>query len=169
MMFAIYGLIFAIALWAAYSIYYRREWSCISLADIPGPNPESYLLGILFNVSFCSLLLYFAGNTPDLYSSECGVIEAKWLDAFGALFLVKGSFGVHILSIIIRVSSTLTFYLIKEDRLYIADPAALQHLLQKGGYNYTKIPGDNATKALSGGRGLFWAESMSFLDFCLKP
>lgn len=48
----------------------------------------------------------------------------------------------------------------QEDRLYIADPKVLQHILQKSGYNYKNLSGDNGAKVLRAGRGLFWAEGI---------
>lgn len=48
--------------------------------------------------------------------------------------------------------------------MYVADPRALQHILQKGGYTYKKPTGDGAANALLGGRGLSWAEGEFFFS-----
>jgi len=81
---------------------------------------------------------FVLGHYDELSLPECNVTESKWQAKFGPLFRFKGAFG--------------------EDRLYVADPKALHHILQRGGYHYIKVPGDNAVKVLSAGHGLFWAE-----------
>ena len=46
----------------------------------------------------------------------------------------------------------------QEDRLWVADPAALNHILQKSGYLYAK-PGDvREWSELLTDQGLVWAE-----------
>jgi len=47
---------------------------------------------------------------------------------------------------------------VQEDRLWIADPAALNHVLQKTGRLYGGSRGAQERAALVAGRGIFWAQ-----------
>ncbi|KAJ6571321.1 cytochrome P450 [Mycena capillaripes] len=60
-----------------YSIY--RRWTRISISDIPGPEPESFLLG----------------NLPEFFQSQAGEAEFKWQARFGHVFRLKGIFGTE--------------------------------------------------------------------------
>jgi len=63
---------------------------------------------------------------------------------------------------------------VQEDRLWIADPKAINHILQKSGYLYAK-PGEVQERlALAVGHGIIWAQGESlimmstiFLSACL--
>ena len=46
----------------------------------------------------------------------------------------------------------------KEDRLWIADPKALNYILQKSGYLYAKPANFQELSALVTDRGVIWAE-----------
>ena len=46
----------------------------------------------------------------------------------------------------------------QEDRLWIADPKAINHILQKSGYLYARPGNAQELIALSSGRGIIWAE-----------
>ena len=48
--------------------------------------------------------------------------------------------------------------LVQEDRLWIADPKALNHILQKSGYLYAKPNNVQERTALLTDRGIIWAE-----------
>lgn len=109
-----------------------------------------------------SILNQDPGNAKDLLLPECGVTEGKWQKEYGSIFRIKG--GIGVCNPIFQHKIPTHLY-IQEDRLYVADPKALQHILQKGGYNYSKVPGDNAAKALRGGRGLFWAEGLCRMPY----
>lgn len=52
-------------------------------------------VGIL-SIRISLLLNYAAGNAKDLLLPECGIIEDKWQEEFGAIFRIKGGVGVHI-------------------------------------------------------------------------
>ncbi|KAJ7111272.1 cytochrome P450 [Mycena epipterygia] len=58
-----------------YSIVHR--WTRISIADIPGPEPESFLLGCL----------------PELLQSQAGEADFKWQARFGDVVRVRGILG----------------------------------------------------------------------------
>ena len=47
---------------------------------------------------------------------------------------------------------------VQEDRLWIADPAALNHILHKSGYLYAKPSNTRERLSLVLDRGLAWAE-----------
>ncbi|KAJ7275784.1 cytochrome P450 [Mycena rebaudengoi] len=54
-----------------------RRWTRISIADIPGPEPESFLLGCL----------------PELLQSQAGEADFKWQGRFGNIIRLKGILG----------------------------------------------------------------------------
>ncbi|KAJ6623728.1 cytochrome P450 [Mycena sp. CBHHK59/15] len=64
-----------------YNIY--RRWTRISVADIPGPESESFLLG----------------NLPELFQGQVGKADFKWQERFGDIVRVKGLFGSNSLLI----------------------------------------------------------------------
>ena len=47
---------------------------------------------------------------------------------------------------------------VQEDRLWITDPKAANHILQKSGYLYAKPDNVRDGAALMSGRGIVWAE-----------
>jgi len=46
----------------------------------------------------------------------------------------------------------------QEDRLWIADPKAVNHILQKSGYLYGKPKNTQERASLLSGRGVVWAQ-----------
>ncbi|KAJ3880021.1 cytochrome P450 [Lentinula edodes] len=59
----------------AYFLY--RRYTRISVSHIPGPEPESFILG----------------NLPELFQSQVGVPDFKWKQQFGDIVRIKGPFG----------------------------------------------------------------------------
>ena len=59
----------------------------------------------------------------------------------------------------------------QEDRLWIADPAALNHIFHKSGYVYSKPGNIRERSALFTGQGLVWAngEFLAMMDPFLLP
>lgn len=51
----------------------------------------------------------------------------------------------------------------QEERLWIADPAALKHVLQTGGYSYPKPPGIGTMDSFFIDRGIVLVEGCSFV------
>jgi len=47
---------------------------------------------------------------------------------------------------------------VQEDRLWIADPKAINHILQKSGYLYSKPRNTQERASLLSGRGVVWAQ-----------
>ncbi|KAJ6484836.1 cytochrome P450 [Mycena sanguinolenta] len=70
------SVFFLVAL-ALYSIY--RWCTRISLSDISGPEPESFLLG----------------NLPEFFQSQVGEAEFKWQARFGHVVRLNGIFGTQ--------------------------------------------------------------------------
>ncbi|KAJ7651145.1 cytochrome P450 [Roridomyces roridus] len=68
-------LLLSAALLALYNVY--RRWTRISLADIPGPEPSSFLLGCL----------------PELSQSQAAEADFKWQARFGHVIRLKGILG----------------------------------------------------------------------------
>ena len=61
---------------------------------------------------------------------------------------------------------------LQEDRLWITDPKAINHILQKSGYLYAKLAGLQEGMGLVTGRGLLWAGgkfSSMVSTFWLQP
>ena len=57
-------------------------------------------------------------------------------------------------------------FALQEDRLWIADPKALHHILELSGYLYEKLYAFRERHTITLDRGVFWAAGRSFLtDF----
>ncbi|EMD32995.1 hypothetical protein CERSUDRAFT_99004 [Gelatoporia subvermispora B] len=69
-------LIFLSAL-ALVCLVYKRRNARNALADIPGPEPQSFLLG----------------NLPELFQEQVGQCDVEWLKRFGGVARVKAPFG----------------------------------------------------------------------------
>ncbi|KAF8525701.1 cytochrome P450 [Gautieria morchelliformis] len=82
---------------------------------------------------------WLVGNIPSFQRPEnAGEADFEWSGKFGLAFRTKGCFG--------------------EDLLYLADPKALLHVLNRSGYKYPKTFEARNRQQLSAGRGIFWAE-----------
>lgn len=103
-----------------YKLYKRI--SRISIAYVPGPEPESFWLG----------------NLREIFQSQAGVPDFKYQRLYGDIARVKGAFG--------------------EDRLWVADPKALQYIVHTSGYAYPKWPERTEISRVLMGRGLLWAD-----------
>ncbi|KDR75313.1 hypothetical protein GALMADRAFT_249339 [Galerina marginata CBS 339.88] len=68
-------LLFFVAVLVLYLTYKRA--TRISVSHIPGPEPESFLLG----------------NLPEIFQSQAGVPDFKYQQIFGDVIRVKGPFG----------------------------------------------------------------------------
>ncbi|KAF8963608.1 cytochrome P450 [Flammula alnicola] len=64
---------------ALLAVFYRlyRRFSRISVSDIPGPEPESFVIG----------------NLRQYFQSQAGEIDFKWQEAYGGVVRFKGPFG----------------------------------------------------------------------------
>lgn len=95
-----YVLIFVVSFGVLYSAY--RRYSRISIADIPGPKPDSYLLGNYTGFFLRLILISVIGSSNQLLLPECGVTEARWQEEFGSIFRFKASLGVSIVQALIE-------------------------------------------------------------------
>ncbi|KAG1865931.1 cytochrome P450 [Suillus subalutaceus] len=108
------------ALAIVYGVY--RRYSHISLADVPGPESASFIMG----------------NLKELYQGQAADADFKWQAQYGNIVRFKASFG--------------------EDQLMISDPAALQYIFAKSGYQFPKPPDRRVLSQLINGKGIIWAE-----------
>ncbi|KIJ47476.1 hypothetical protein M422DRAFT_248894 [Sphaerobolus stellatus SS14] len=82
---------------------------------------------------------WLVGNFPDLSRpDELGDADFSWIKAYGSTLHIKHTFG--------------------EDRLFTADPKAIQYILNTSGYNFPKPPESRVGSEMLLGRGLVWAE-----------
>ena len=101
-------------------------------------------------------------------------MEKRFLENFGNVVHLNGPLGVRFVRIEYTPPPIVLEFLtkvIQGDRLWIADPAALNHILQKSGYLYAK-PSNNRERArLFTDRGLLWAngEFPATVDCFLLP
>ncbi|ESK91018.1 cytochrome p450 [Moniliophthora roreri MCA 2997] len=58
-----------------YALY--RHFNRISIAHMPGPEPESFVFG----------------NLPELFQSQAGVPDLKWQSEYGGIARIRGAFG----------------------------------------------------------------------------
>ncbi|KAH7911357.1 cytochrome P450 [Hygrophoropsis aurantiaca] len=78
---------------------------------------------------------WLLGNELEVrHQSDVGDVDFKWMQEFGAVWRTQTSYG--------------------GDNLYIADPKALQYVLQTSGYHYPKNVAENFMNKLMMGRGL---------------
>ena len=75
-------------------------------------------------------------------------MEKRFLEDFGNVVHWNGPFGVHLLTERVFELSTEMIATPQEDRLWIADPKAINHILQKSGYLYLKSPLIRETSAM---------------------
>jgi len=100
---------------------------------------------------------------------EAGGAEKRFLENFGNVVRWNGPFGVRLASYrtrrrLVSERSTETIGTrMQEDRLWIADPKAINHILQKSGYLYAKPNHIREGSALVAGHGIVWAEGEFFI------
>ncbi|KAA1474631.1 cytochrome P450 [Dentipellis sp. KUC8613] len=82
---------------------------------------------------------FWIGNENDIrYQGEVGDVDFKWMREYGSVWRVKGCMG--------------------ENSLMIADPKALQYVLQTSGYRFPKRPDAREVTRMILGRGIVWAD-----------
>ncbi|KAJ7339938.1 cytochrome P450 [Mycena albidolilacea] len=80
MRFLLDSLSVLVVIWIAYTLY--RRWTRISISDIPGPEPESFLLG----------------SQREALQCQAGEADFKWQAQFGHVIRLKGILGTdHLL------------------------------------------------------------------------
>ncbi|KAF8520692.1 cytochrome P450 [Gautieria morchelliformis] len=89
---------------------------------------------------------WLLGNVPSFQRAEnAGEADFEWSEKYGLAFRTKGCFG--------------------EDLLNLADPKALQYVLNRSGYKYPKTSEVRYRQQLTGGHGILWADGKPFLYF----
>lgn len=81
---------------------------------------------------------FMLGNLLELFQSQAGEPDFRYQREFGDVVRVKGALG--------------------EDRLWIADPKALQYIFHTSGYGFLKWPERTEISRVLMGRGLLWAD-----------
>ena len=87
-------------------------------------------------------------------------MEKRFLENFGNVAHLNGPLGVRFVRIEYTPPPIVLEFLtkvIQGDRLWIADPAALNHILHKSGYVYAKPNHVRERAGLFTGQGLVWA------------
>lgn len=95
------GLPAAVALLTFVRAILRRTTG-ISVSNVPGPEPESFLLGRCMPklTEIAATHELHTGNLPEIFQSQAGVPDFKYQSKFGDVVRVKGPFGVLFLSYI---------------------------------------------------------------------
>ncbi|KAJ3819916.1 cytochrome P450 [Lentinula raphanica] len=81
---------------------------------------------------------FMLGNLRELLQQPAGLAEFEWQRTYGDVVRFRASFGT--------------------DQLMVADPKALQHVLQSSGYKWRKSPVRREIARLTSGKGLAWAD-----------
>ena len=100
---------------------------------------------------------------------EARIVEKKLLEEHGTVVRWNGSLGVHSISDS-SICGPHTDIIMQEERLWIADPKAIHHILQSSNHLYEK-PYINRELAMpSMGRGLIWAGGgFSLISYVVLP
>ena len=86
-------LLVTLCLVSVVSIIYRR-FSRVSLSQIRGPKPASYLLGESCQID-CNFSQFLRiGNLVELYQSQAGEPDFRWQSLYGDIIRIKGILGV---------------------------------------------------------------------------
>ena len=122
----------------AYALYKRYRASTIS--DIPGPKNPSWRYGIQLFVpvnSQCRLTDSGTGHAWWWQREEAGAVDKMILEEYGTVARWNGSLGVHYFPGVwlwyTHVDAT-----VQEERLWIADPKAIHHILHSPDSLYVK-------------------------------
>ncbi|KAJ3784547.1 cytochrome P450 [Lentinula aff. detonsa] len=81
---------------------------------------------------------FMLGNLRELLQQPAGLAEFEWQRTYGDVVRFRASFGT--------------------DQLMVADPKALQHVMQSSGYKWRKSPVRREIARLTSGKGLAWAD-----------
>ncbi|KIK60887.1 hypothetical protein GYMLUDRAFT_244040 [Collybiopsis luxurians FD-317 M1] len=81
---------------------------------------------------------FLLGNLGELLQKPVGLAEFEWQKTYGDVVRFGAALGT--------------------DQLMIADPKALQHILQSSGYGWRKSPVRREMARLTSGKGLAWAD-----------
>lgn len=93
---------YTVLFFAALYVYYTEfSKSKAKLADLPGPKPQSFILGwwrSLFYFGNGSLTLPLChvalGNLRELWQEQVGYADFKWQEEYGNVVHIKSTLGV---------------------------------------------------------------------------
>ena len=98
---------------------------------------------------------YFLGNLLELFQGPVGETEFTWQSLYGNVVRFRGIFGVSPLTLLSGIN---ILNKPQEERLLVADPKALQKILNMSGYTYSILPNFRAIFRLIMGQGIFSAD-----------
>ena len=102
-------------------------------------------------------LLLAKGHQWYFQSEEPGDIERRFFETYGNVVRWKGPLGVSLAPKVDAGAGVLMVWPLQEDRLWVADPKGLHHILELSGYLYEKPYAFRERHAVTLDRGLFWA------------
>ncbi|KAF9484508.1 cytochrome P450 [Pholiota conissans] len=122
---------------------YRRA-TRISVSHVPGPEPESFMLG----------------NLPEIFQSQVGVPDFKYQRLYGDVVRVKGPFGEDRLLISDPKALQYIFHT-SGSAVHIRQKKKLTSAtnLSISGYGFLKWPERTEISRILMGRGLLWADA----------
>lgn len=137
------------------------------MKDVPGPANPSWIFGVshLLLSARGAECKNLQGHQWYLMTEEAGGAEKRFLETFGNVIRWNGPFGVRpacyqTYTSILSSESLLKMIgmCVQEDRLWIADPKAISHILQKSGYLYAKSSDVRERGSLLTDHGILWAD-----------
>ena len=163
----------AIATCAAVFVYVILRRRRLSIADVPGPENPSWIFGTSPEGQPHSPSLPVDRRLNGLkdtsgisWSKKSGEWRRGSSRSSGTSFAGRVLLGYASLAIepatVSCVPGIFTDTIgscIQEDRLWIGDPKAINHILQKSGYLYAKPSDLRERSALMSDRGILWAKS----------
>lgn len=104
----------------------------------------------------CLLLTCRVGNIGDVrYQAEVGDAEFPWMREYGSAWKIHGCMGVRV-SPLRRGWGHSQSVSNQTEEFMVADPKALQHILQTSAYHYPKTRDTRASLRMLLGQGIVW-------------
>ena len=105
-----------------------------SLGDLPGPPPESFLLGTNYSklLAFDAAEKHSAGNLRQMMREQVGCYDVKLQNSYGMVARINAPFGVRRFLLLLNdaIPRRADFKVKQDDRLWVSDPKAIQYILQ---------------------------------------
>jgi len=102
----------------------------------------------------------FEGHQWYWQTQDAGAVEKHLLENYGTVARWNGPLGVR--SAVITDKWVLTVVLPQEERLWVADPKAINHILKNSGVIYKKLSSTRELIVMILDRGLAWADGNTF-------
>jgi len=136
-------------------VFLRRRRRLATIEDVPGPVNPSWIFGTspvgqpdpshFFSEIDGIECVNVQGHQWYIQAEEAGAADKRFLEYFGNIVYWNGPFGVRLAlhpsirrCLLFEHSTKMIGAHMQEDRLWIADPKAINHILQKSGYFYAK-------------------------------